>query len=80
MADEPVKPIVGDVWASKRRRGYTVEVLKVRWRRYGFKPVHEVEYRTKTTPAKKASTMSTVVEMADFLKAFKKTYPGLEEL
>lgn len=75
----PVMPVVGDVWASKRREGYTVEVLKVEWRTYRWgQRVHEVTYRTKTTPAKRAADYDMVTTVEKFLKQFRKTYPGLD--
>lgn len=74
-----VRPVAGDIWKSKHRAGYSVLVLAVEWRTYRFgQRIQMVDYKTHTTPAKRASPIPAQTDMDNFLRTFRKTYPELE--
>ncbi len=80
MTDLPI-PVAGDIWESKRRKGYSVEILECRWIdvRYG-KNYQSVTYRTHTTPAKRPNLTPCRTDIEAFHRSFRKAYPGLEDL
>lgn len=74
-------PVVGDIWESRTRKGYSVEILKVSWnmRQWGQR-IREVEYRTFETPAKRPNLIPAIATIPDFQKAFRRRDRTLEGL
>lgn len=68
-------PIVGDIWESRSRRGYTVVILEVAWIevRHG-KNYQRVTYRTHTTPAKRPNLTPGSTDIEKFHHSFRKHY------
>lgn len=72
-------PIVGDIWEEKSRPARTVLIEKSSWVTYAWhQRVYQVQYHTLTTPAKKASTYSTIADLDVFQKRFRKNFSNLE--
>ena len=80
MRGSDITPIAGDIWESKRRKGYTVVILEVKWIevRYG-RNYQRVTYRTNTTPAKRPNLIPGSTDIETFHRNFRKHY-DMEEL